>query len=227
MLKNKLKTVAVLTVVFTTLFVVSCTDENDSNDELNQKLKAFEKTIDLTKNSTSKMVENNNNNYNFEGENLIKLIEDVKLIVWTENEKEKSIVEINETIENRLNLSQYSDIKFNSKEQILFDSFIKNFSISNGVHLCNEYENFSISNFKDQSEIKNFLITISRMKYLSNMLTEQQQADKTYRQWEACTNACMQDRYEDMNIVDWVGHVASGLVGGVAWNYAGCSYGCL
>lgn len=228
MLKKQIKKVSFLSMIFTSLFILSCTDENNSSSELTQKLNAFEKTIDLSKNSTSKIVENKNNNYYVEGENFMKLIENVKAIVWSENEKKKSIVEIKETIESRLKLSKYSEIKFNSNEQILFNSFIKNFNIKNGVYLCNEYENFSTTNFKNQNEIKNFLIIISRMKYFSSMLMEEQQINsKTYRQWEACTNACMVSRYSNMNVVDWVGHAVGGLAIPVAWNYAACSYECL
>lgn len=221
---------AILALSITSVIFYSCTNENQEKESINSKITTFENKIQLTNRNDYKLTElnNNANNYNTSGTKFYNTIQNVKSIIWKSKDNKKSFEDIKPQIENLLKSESTTKINFNETEKVLLESYLKRFNVQNGIELSIEYENFAIENFKNQKEISNFLIIVAQLKHLSFIikpLTESTQ--KTYRQWEACTNACMQDRYEEMNIVDWVGHVASGLVGGVAWNYAGCSYGCL
>jgi hypothetical protein len=230
MTKLKLSVLSIITLLLSVSFFVSCSNENENFDADNSKIKNFENKIILYNKNNYQLnaLSNSKNNYNSKGIEFYNTLQEIKSLVWESNKSKKEYQEIQSELRIIINSKIENNIEFNQVEKLLLESYMKKFSIINGVELSIAYENFAIQNYKDQNEIKNFLKFVTQVKYLSfTIKPEINLAGKTYRQWEACTNSCMQDRYESYNIVDWVGAVATGLVGDVGWNYAACSYGCL
>lgn len=220
-----------LVFIFTTVIIsTSCSNENQEIELINSKIKIFESKIVLTNKKDYCLIDldNNKNNYAIAGTKFYNTIQNLKAIIWESKEGKKQLSDIKPQIDNLFKTEKSDEVNFNESEKILLNSFLKKFNISNGIELCIEYENFAIENFQNQIEVSNFLTFISQMKYFSYIVNPSNNSiQKTYRQWEACTNNCMQQTYASYNIIDWTEVAIAGFAIPVTWRYASCSYDCL
>lgn len=210
-------------------FFLSCTKEDDSNSKLSQKLKNLEEQLSEPKNKKTSdydetTVQTSFNKYDNYGRNLYLGIVEVETyaIEYKKNNPNAIVDDIKPFIDEKAASLNTTNISLNEQENLLFESFIKDFNVGNTIDKAKQYEIFVRDNFSDQSDVKNFLIVLSDIKYTAFAL----EGDTSLGRWEACVDSCMSNIYYHYNVIDWIRFVATNPGANVLWDYASCGWHC-
>jgi hypothetical protein len=211
------------------LIILSCNYNDDNftkSNEFKNKLSIFEKSLNNSNFQAKKntLIKNNYDGYGLLILDLLnKCGHKIDTLITTNYNKENLDI----FITNELNKINIGDLTFNENENLLIESFVKHFNSENKDLIISEYETFSINNFSNQSEIKNFLIALSVIKYTSDNFNTNNglSNERCYNCWEMCTNICMRQYYGNMNPVRWTAFFMNPGAS-VLWNYSDCAWEC-
>jgi hypothetical protein len=226
---------SIVILILLTLLTSCSKEENlDSTNELSKKLTLFEKTLNnerlyISKTSfTIDEVKSDFNDYDSDGYILYNAINSFSdyIIDYKNNHPNYAIEDLNPYITNEIsNLGYNQSIQFNENEQLLFDSFIKDLLFENAIERIKDYEQFVANNFSNQADVKNFLITISKIKFTAHTFRKRPLSDRI-SDWEICVTDCMRAKFSSYNVVDWIGFVATNPGANVLWQFGSCSWTC-
>ena len=218
-----------LTIIF------SCSNEQnvDSTNELLKKLQLFEKSLknNLHQKKTSYKLEEIKSSFNaYDNYGLIlynaidgfsSFVNDYKNIHpnYVVEDLDPYIIDMVS------DLGYDKNIEFNENEQLLFDSFVKDLMFDNAIERVKDYEKFVADNFSNQANVKNFLITISQIKFMTHSFRKKSIADSV-SQWEICVTDCMRAKFSSYNVVNWIAFVATNPGANVLWQFGSCSWTC-